>query len=619
MVQFSGPQNNGEAQEADSYITSKSLAKEGNKATAAATAEMTSNTVSITVSDRPSRRAAAIAATESFQEAEKAIQRLQKREEEERTKRKSKQSTKTKSTTSKNTTSVQKKNQLTSYIGDGRTLSTGHIVPNRNDTTTKKKSSKEASSVLFQTEEDVTEALLSSVLNQNTSNGKVLSMILRKGMKNAVAKSYESSRANIRLNACLQKQYTMTLSSSDPKTSTSSPLQQYHVGSFDVSYSKGLEGRGTYTDTIEILTKETLEAVIRAVYSNSIKSAAEVEEVETEEEISMLKPIYMSQASPRVFWSLAYHYPEHTSIDESLKALCHDLDWSLIFQDNQQQGANKRARFLSEKAKENLRQLKQKQQRLSGNAKEKNSGHGNAAASAAIEAIAEVEQAMEQTMYPHSNNHTQLERRRAILANAALNRLQQTCILKDNNSDASIKEWNLMTPSEEDVEELVECIQEGSTEQFTSSQQHLLARFLINTCSIHNWRELANSDSNELCTTLRTADDDNIRDLPVTENVLDHWIDYAQIKSIDEIMLEILDGNEDAFIVLRDFIKTGTPKDLALWTYIPDMLLEEIKIVPEGVPFLESVDPSVIVTWCRRAKNALDSYDWLNLYITPID
>jgi hypothetical protein len=98
---------------------------------------------------------------------------------------------------------------------------------------------------------------------------------------------------------------------------------------------------------------------------------------------------------------------------------------------------------------------------------EKNSGNGNAAASAAIEAIAEEEQAMEQTMYPHRNNHTQLEQRRAIIANAALNRLQQTYIVKDNKLDASIKEWNLITPSEEDVEELVECIQEGSTEQFT--------------------------------------------------------------------------------------------------------------------------------------------------------
>jgi hypothetical protein len=103
---------------------------------------------------------------------------------------------------------------------------------------------------------------------------------------------------------------------------------------------------------------------------------------------------------------------------------------------------------------------------------EKNSGNGNAAASAAIEAIAEVEQAMEQTMYPHRNNHTQLKKRRAIIANAALNRLQQTYIVKDNKLDASIKEWNLITPSKEDVEELVECIQEGSTEQFTSSQQH---------------------------------------------------------------------------------------------------------------------------------------------------
>jgi len=42
---------------------------------------------------------------------------------------------------------------------------------------------------------DVIDALLCSVLHNNTSNSKVLSMILRKGMKNAVAKCYESSKA----------------------------------------------------------------------------------------------------------------------------------------------------------------------------------------------------------------------------------------------------------------------------------------------------------------------------------------------------------------------------------------------------------------------------------------
>ena len=40
------------------------------------------------------------------------------------------------------------------------------------------------------------------------------------------------------------------------------------------------------------------------------------------------------------------------------------------------------------------------------------------------------------------------------------------------------------------------------------------------------------------------------------ENIVDCWIAEAQRRSIDEIMLEILDGNQDLFETLRDSLKT---------------------------------------------------------------
>jgi len=43
-------------------------------------------------------------------------------------------------------------------------------------------------------------------------------------------------------------------------------------------------------------------------------------------------------------------------------------------------------------------------------------------------------------------------------------------------------------------------------------------------------------------------------------------------------MLDILDGNEDLFVLLRDEgPRAGTPKDLCLWSSIPSMLLDEVQ------------------------------------------
>ena len=528
-----------------------------NSETAAASASVLQQT-----STRPARRAAAIAANETFIEVDKAMKNYQQP---------SPKKTKRSTATSNNTG---KKTRIT---GEGRTLSTGQVVISAASTGKKKSTSS------LQSEEDVTTALLSAVTTNNSSK---LNSILRKGMKNAVLKSYEESKANIRLTAFQHHLYTMTPFSTTCDGAVSQDNDSsYNVGTFHIMFSKGLEGRGTFTDTIEILSKDTLEAVIRAVYKDSRSS-------EDSENNCMLKPIYMSQVSPRVFWSLAYHYPQYSTIEEALRDLCNDLDWHFIEK-------NKRTRMLSEKAKENLRQQNRKHTTTDSDDE-----------AAAVDVITQVEQAME-AMIHNDNSHTSLaEQRRLLMANAAYTRIQTNDTnITSAQDDATEEVWDLVTPCDEDIDEILECIRNGESQKEEDEQEHWLAAiFLMQTCHIHNWRELANSDETMLYQTFLTMNKHQL----VTEKDFESWVDYAQVKSIFEIMMAILDGDEDIFIMLRDLLHSGTPKDLVMWMSIPNVFIQEINSrasIAIGEPMVKK--------WCHRAQIALNTYPWLDLYITP--
>jgi len=301
----------------------------------------------------------------------------------------------------------------------------------------------------------------------------------------------------------------------------------------------------------------------------------------------------MSQVSPRVFWSLAYHYPQYSTIEEALRDLCSDLDWLFIEK-------NKRTRILSEKAKENLRQQNMKHTTTDSDDE-----------AAAVDVITQVEQAMETMIHNHNDNsHTSLaEQRRLLIANAAYTRIQGNHTNSTSTQDETEEEWDLVTPCDEDIEELLECIRNGESKKEEEQEQWLAAVFLMQTCHIRNWRELANSDATTLYQTFLTMNKNQL----ATEKDFESWIDHAQEKSVFEIMMSILDGDEDIFIVLRDLLKSGTPKDLVMWVSIPNVFVQEIN----GRASIAIGEP-LVKKWCHRAQIALNTYKWLDLYITPV-
>ena len=98
------------------------------------------------------------------------------------------------------------------------------------------------------------------------------------------------------------------------------------------------------------------------------------------------------------------------------------------------------------------------------------------------------------------------------------------------------------------------------------------------------------------------------------------WVDNAQNESVSEIIVEICDGNIEAVEILTEHARSGTPKDLAGWRSIPDLLLEQLKqkCLAQNNKTHQWMDLGTISTWCDRAHRTLQDYEWLNWYATPV-
>jgi hypothetical protein len=281
------------------------------------------------------------------------------------------------------------------------------------------------------------------------------------------------------------------------------------------------------------------------------------------------------------------------SIVECYKILLPDLEWNFL---------QRRAQQLSEKAAENLRQEHEKKEQAQ-------SGGGMAmdAGRAASEAIAAVEHAME-----HLQDYESSERKTK-LARAAMARQQQQQHASDScENEEEQKVWKLVTPSEPDRDELEQCIQQSPPENANADDISRLISKLMEECQIHNWRELANvSDAIHLATRLQLQENEEDNTARVQA-----WIDYAQDESLGEIIVEICDSSVDHVERLTEKARTGTPKDLAHWRAIPEALHE--LLVGVGTT---TADLSVarITTWCDRAHELLQEFEWLNWYATPIE
>mmetsp|Transcript_27499 Transcript_27499/g.49741 ORF Transcript_27499/g.49741 Transcript_27499/m.49741 type:complete len:322 (+) Transcript_27499:178-1143(+) len=320
-----------------------------------------------------------------------------------------------------------------------------------------------------------------------------------------------------------------------------------------------------WEETVDCISREALEAVIAAIYHSY-----------SGEEREMLLPTTLAQVSPRVFWSLVWLYhddPDIVTIEQCLSTLMPHLDWSFL---------HKRKRVLSEKAMENKRQ----QQQHNDDDNEE----------AAQEAVRAVESAMEQQL---ENYHANQEERRERAARAALSRHEAN----ETTTTVQKQEWKLVTPTERDDEELQECIATTTTTNGNHHQDVSTILAALHSLDIYNWRQLANARAE----TIRQATN-------VSQNVVERWMDYAQVQSLEEMIVEICNGNVNAVQVLRDEARTGTIQDLSLWKNMPDLLCSSAPSLA-----LMGVGVEEVRTWCRRAQNVMEKWEWVQWYATPVE
>ena len=126
-----------------------------------------------------------------------------------------------------------------------------------------------------------------------------------------------------------------------------------------------------------------------------------------------------------------------------------------------------------------------------------------------------------------------------------------------------------------------------------------------------NWRELANHVPSTLHAQIVEKEQ---KFAYITEEQVLQWVDHARLQSLEEIMVEICDGSTSHVQTLRDKLPLNTPKDLASWVAMPDLLLEEL-----GDSSLNGLSTADLSRFCGKAIRALKQFDWLSWYVTSVD
>eukprot|EP00957_Ditylum_brightwellii_P115103 8778457-Ditylum_brightwellii.AAC.1 len=116
-------------------------------------------------------------------------------------------------------------------------------------------------------------------------------------MKGAVVKSYEQSRATVRVSAVQSGKFTIVLKPTAMVLGSGKEEETIQYGVHVVTYSKGLEGRGMYEEDVDIISLDALKAVITAVHSDHHEDDT-ADSGGNSSGREMLRPISMAQLSP---------------------------------------------------------------------------------------------------------------------------------------------------------------------------------------------------------------------------------------------------------------------------------------------------------------------------------
>ena len=394
-----------------------------------------------------------------------------------------------------------------------------------------------------------------------------------------------------------------------------------------------------YTDVVDFIEYDVLVAAIGEIYPSQA-----------------LRSFHLALLSPRVFWSLVYHYnnnnnqQNHTTgttttttstnnphpssgdvIQDALKWSCPDLDWTYL---------RRRPEQLSEKALENLRQEH-----------ERSNQNPTMDWEAAAAAILSVEQSMDDMMV-QTRNDADL----SLLSSS--NPSTSAPITTDNHHDW---QWRRDTMNS-DLSELIECINSYEADSTTGSidttesdvifypMNHIVYA-LTQKLHLSNYYDLANVPDrppelyDRLKQVLSDVDQRPVPHiLPVNENnetvevtaaAIEQWIESAQETAVYFSMTLICNDDTTMVDILTETLRCSTPRDLIFWESVPGLCVEQIRNRWRDVAVAEKLSPTQMHEWertieehvtesnilkfCRRAHITLEQVTWMNDYVTAIE
>ena len=207
--------------------------------------------------------------------------------------------------------------------------------------------------------------------------------------------------------------------------------------------------------------------------------------------------------------------------------------------------------------------------------------------------------------------------RQQLLSEQARENLRQQKMTKLNRD-----EWMLVTPTEDDENELIECIswdEEAKECNMARAYSTLMIRSKSEPCCL-NWRQLAKTDAKYLYDKLIRECAESAIEPPSLKSV-ETWIMVARNLSIDEIVNEIVGTDENIFGLL-EALHSNTPKDLiTYWGRHPKLLLKTMGDHPKNDDdlFHDRYKEQDVRRWISRAKVAIKICPWLDDYYSQFN
>jgi hypothetical protein len=160
-------------------------------------------------------------------------------------------------------------------------------------------------------------------------------------MKQALSEGTKEQQARARVAAVNSNSYHMKHlpNVSDDGGGITLESSKYIIGVFEVTYKKGIEGRGWFTDRVQIIEAQEAEMLADLLATKFQSSGGEG-----------LRPLDIARV-PRLFWSIVYYQhgneydkSEDMLMDLMLKTMMPQLNWSHLDRGGRKRAASSKAR-----------------------------------------------------------------------------------------------------------------------------------------------------------------------------------------------------------------------------------------------------------------------------------